>query len=435
MRHCAAIVWLVPAVLGAQASGAADSGARPISLTEAIALAQRNAPAAVQARGQIRTSAAAVRSAYGTFLPSLNLTVGNTRQAGERFDALRDQVVGATTTWQYNDGLNASMTLFNGGKQFFDLGGARANASAAGANEVSQRFTIALAVKQQYFNILAARESGTAAQSALEQADQQLRSAAAKTRAGAATRSDSLRSAIQVGNARLALLTARNDLRTANASLTRLVGAPFQVTATADTIVEPDVAGDTTTLLALADQGPAVRQADAGLSAARASLRSAKAPYLPTLSMSFNYGRTATAESFRIGGDPLVKSNSLRFGLSYPLFNQFVREEQLTRASATEDVADASLRDARLAARQTAIQLLGAMQSARERIAIQTSTVAAADEDLRVQQQRYALGASTLLDVLTSQTTLVQARAALIQARYDYRIAKAQMEALIGRDL
>jgi outer membrane protein len=52
-----------------------------------------------------------------------------------------------------------------------------------------------------------------------------------------------------------------------------------------------------------------------------------------------------------------------------------------------------------------------------------------------VQQQRYTLGASTLLDLLTSQTTLNQQRAALIQARQDYRLARAQIEAIIGRDL
>jgi outer membrane protein len=54
---------------------------------------------------------------------------------------------------------------------------------------------------------------------------------------------------------------------------------------------------------------------------------------------------------------------------------------------------------------------------------------------VRVQQQRYNIGASTLLDLLNSQTTLEQARAALIAARYDYRIARAQIETLIGRSL
>ena len=52
-----------------------------------------------------------------------------------------------------------------------------------------------------------------------------------------------------------------------------------------------------------------------------------------------------------------------------------------------------------------------------------------------MQNQRYALGASTLLDVLTSQSTLNQSRFSLIQARYDARSARAQIEALVGRDL
>jgi outer membrane protein len=66
---------------------------------------------------------------------------------------------------------------------------------------------------------------------------------------------------------------------------------------------------------------------------------------------------------------------------------------------------------------------------------VQQASIAAAEEDLRVQQQRYALGVSTLLDLLTSQAQLNQARQALIQARLDGRIARAQLSALVGRDL
>ena len=69
------------------------------------------------------------------------------------------------------------------------------------------------------------------------------------------------------------------------------------------------------------------------------------------------------------------------------------------------------------------------------RVISQQATVEAAEEDLRVQQQRYAVGGSTQLDVLTSQTQLDQARRDLIRARYDQRVAKAQLEALVGRSL
>jgi outer membrane protein len=81
------------------------------------------------------------------------------------------------------------------------------------------------------------------------------------------------------------------------------------------------------------------------------------------------------------------------------------------------------------------VQTLAALRTAQQQVDIQTLSVAAAEEDLRVQKQRYNLSASTILDVLTSETALVQARAALIQARYNARVAKAQLEALIGRDL
>ena len=88
-----------------------------------------------------------------------------------------------------------------------------------------------------------------------------------------------------------------------------------------------------------------------------------------------------------------------------------------------------------LGARADLAQALGTFRLARERVASQAATLEAAEEDLRVQQQRYTIGGSTHLDVLTSQTQLEQSRRDLIRARYDLRIARAQLEALVGRSL
>jgi outer membrane protein len=52
---------------------------------------------------------------------------------------------------------------------------------------------------------------------------------------------------------------------------------------------------------------------------------------------------------------------------------------------------------------------------------------------LRVQDARYQAGASTILDRLTSEATLVAAQQDAVTARYDYGIARAQLEALAGR--
>jgi outer membrane protein len=408
----------------------------PISLTEAVSQAQRNSPTAVQSRGQLRTSASAIRSAYGAFLPSLSMSMGQTKQGGQRFDPLRGPVTQTASPWQYSLGFNSNFELFDGGRRFAQLRAARADEDAAEANDVAQRFSIALQVKREYANVLAARESESAALAQLEQAEAQLRASVARVQAGAATMSDSLRSVIQVGNARLALITARNNLRVASASLTRLVGTPFLVTANpADTLENIMVEVDSAALSQLAQRGPAVVQAERNLSAASADEWAAKTGYIPTVSLSFSYNGNRQDSAYVFTFGPYAYGRQFNVRLNYPLFNNFSREHQVVTARVAEDNAAAQLRDARLAAQQSIIQQLGGLRTAEERVRIQQASVLAAQEDLRVMQQRYALGASTLLDLLTSQSQLNQARAALIQARQDYRIARAQIEAIIGRDL
>ena len=58
----------------------APDSARKISLDEAVAMAQRNAPAAVQAEGQERTTRAAKTAAIGAIFPSASLNLGRTIQ-------------------------------------------------------------------------------------------------------------------------------------------------------------------------------------------------------------------------------------------------------------------------------------------------------------------------------------------------------------------
>jgi outer membrane protein len=428
---------VAPRALRAQSGSAAVPGApRPISLGEALTLARRNAPAVVQARSAERASAAALRSARGAFLPSLSVNAATTEQspANARVNPTTGEIV--TGRWATNAGFNLGLDLFDGFRRSYDLRAARAGERAAGAGTEAAGFDVALQVKQQYYAVLAAREAQGAADAQLAQARQQLQISVARVRAQTATRSDSLRARIQLGQAELALLTARNDQQAADAALTRLVGTPFFVTAAGDSLpAERALVLDSAALAVLAEQGPAVRQAVAVSAAARATGRAARAPYFPSLTVS--YGRNALGTS--AGFDPLPPSlrysGQLRFGISYPLFNQFTREEAVVRADVAETNADAALRDARLAARESLVRALGTLRTARAQVAIQAATVVAAEEDLRVQQQRYQLGASTVLDVLTSQTQLVQARLGLVQARFAARSARAELETLVGRDL
>ena len=116
--------WLTTVVLFPVISAAqtpADTAATPISLSEAISLAQRNAPATVQARGAIQTSELTVKQAYSAFLPTVNVSAATTRQKGDRFDAQGNLVPFTGQPASYSTGLNANLQLFDGGRRLFDL--------------------------------------------------------------------------------------------------------------------------------------------------------------------------------------------------------------------------------------------------------------------------------------------------------------------------
>jgi outer membrane protein len=430
-------LMLVPAAMMAQ-------DARPIALEEAVRLARRNAPASVQSENAIRQAAGTVRQRYAAFLPNVNFSAGASTAEGFSLAQVRDPADsnrfisvprGFDTPWNGNHGLNANLQIFGGGNRIFQLQQARAQLDAAEAADITQDFTVALQVKQQFYAVLAARETRLAAQRQLESAEQQLRASTARVQAGAATRSDSLRTSIQVGNARLAILSADNALANANAALSRLIGSESMVTADDASQGGETVAASDADLLSFSERGPTVVQAQANLVAAKQGNRSVWSQYLPTLSVSVGRSFSGRPDQFQLWGDPDLNRTNTNYSIGWNLFNGLNREQQSLTARISVDNADAQLRDARLNARQQMIQQLGAFRTAEVRVQIQESSVAAGEEDLRVQQERYALGASTLLDVLNSQTTLDQARRDLIQARLDARTAKAQIEALIGRDL
>jgi outer membrane protein len=427
---------LVPAVVVAQQQSA-DAGFKPVSVQEAVSLAQENAPSAVQARNAIGNAAGTLRTTRNQlYFPTLSGSLGHSQGAGDRLDNNTGRLVPYASTPQYSTGLSASYTIFDGGKRVYDVRARRADLEAAEVAEDATKFNLALQVKQQYFAILAAREAETASRIALDLAQQQLGASVARVKAGAAIISDSLRSFVAVGNARLAVLTAQNNVRNASLSLTRITGSESPITALpSDTGAFQILTVDSASVVALALNSPTIQQASASLAAANAAVRSSRTAYYPTLTSSLRYNGSGYDKFYGVGGDKLAYSNTFSLSASLPIWDGGNRSEAVHRAQAAVLNQEAALRDAKLLAQQNILQQLATLRTAEERIKIQQLSVQAAQEDLRVQQQRYNLGSSTQLEVTTSQNALNAARQSLIQARLDYRTARAQIEAIIGQDL
>ncbi len=121
--------------------------------------------------------------------------------------------------------------------------------------------------------------------------------------------------------------------------------------------------------------------------------------------------------------------------LSYPIFNNFQRESSLDRAQFSQRVARLQEDDSRLAARQEADAALYNLRTAERAIEIAQEAELVAGEDLRVVRERYSVGVATILDVLISQNAADQASVDVVTSRYDYVLARAELESILGRVL
>ena len=256
-----------------------------------------------------------------------------------------------------------------------------------------------------------------------------------KFQAGAATRSDTLTSTVDLGNAQLALLQAQANLATAQANLARQIGVDGTVRAVPDS--QLPALPDTTGLRAAAlQQAPAVTQATAQERAASASTWTSRSQFWPKLTATYNTSSQGLTQPWNGFDSPTQKNlNRFTIGLSWTLFDGFTREQAVAQSSVSLDVARAQTADTRRQLSAQLTQQLAATFTGHAQIGITGANVVAAAEALRVQQERYRLGAATLLDLLTAEANLTQAQVNQVQARYNYLISRAQVEALVGHAL
>ena len=408
-----------------------------VTLAEAIRRAERVQPAVIRASADVRTAAAQRRNAWGAYLPRISASSSGSDFFSEgpaRIDPVTGELTsGNSSTRSVSTSLSASLDLFTGFRRGAEMRAARATQTAAEASLIDARFEQALTTTNQFLDALAAAQLLRVREASVRRAEEQLKTAVAKLRAGSATKSDSLRSLVTLGTARLDLITTQTELASAEANLARLIGEPGRVRAADDSAfyrIMPVV--DTQAIRTEAEsKSPRIQSAGANAAAARASARASRSAYWPSLTLAANTGWNGS----RTTDYDLFNQRQLSLSLRWNLFDGFDRELTIVQRDAELDLAEATAADAQREVQAELTTRLAELEAARMRTEITQTSVAAATEDLRVQQQRYRLGVSTIVDLLTSQEALNQAEVDVVVARFSYLRAKAQLEALIGRTL
>ena len=406
-----------------------------VTLDEAIRLAEQVQPSVVQARGQVQTANAELRSAKGAYLPTLAMTgIGSESYSASRarVDPTTGQIIGQSWTASTGATLSSNFDLFTGFQRRAQTRAAKATTEAAGAGLINARFEQRLTTTNQFFDALAAAQLVTVRQASVRENEEQLRAAIAKLRAGTATRADTLTARVNLGQAQVNLATAQSDRVGAEAALAQTIARGGRVAALDDSTFYESPVIDTTALRGEAlQQSPRVQQSLATARAARAQVSVAKANYWPTLSV----GAATSLNATQGTNNGLANNTRFALQLSWNIFDGFAREAQIVTQESNADLADAQASDDGRAVDAGVTTYLAQLDAARTSVEITQTSVAAGEENLRVLQARYQQGVATIVDLFTAQTALDQARVDAVNARFDYLRAKAQLEALVGHSL
>ena len=400
---------------------------KPLTLSDVVDLTLCNNPQTRTLWVNARIQAANVGVGMSAYLPTLSAQGNESRNFSNSS--------GKSTTYNSRSAsLTAGYLLFDFGGRSATLENAKQLLLAANATRDAALQSNFLTAVQSYYALLSARASVDALKVAEASSKESLAAADARYVAGVATPADKLQAQTALSQARLNLITAQGNERTAQGTLANIMGfdasQPFLLAALPESTPDPIVEQDIGKLIGDARQKrPDLRAAEAQIKAAEAQLTATRATGLPTVSLNASTG------SQNISGAPNTNSSSIGVTLNVPLFTGY-RNTYQNRAAELQVEGKLAARD--LLANQIALDVWKAYQTLltnSQSLIAASDLVASAEQSERMTLGRYKAGVAnmSILDVLNAQSTLASARQQRVAALYNFQASRLALAQAIGQ--
>ncbi len=334
--------------------------------------------------------------------------------------------IGSDKSW--NAGLTAYQSLYSAGRNEALRALARLGVSTARLSAAAHRHQIVLATTQLFYALTQAQGLLEVAQQNEQRADEQLRIAMARVKAGAAPRFDQLRAEVEVANAHQQVIAAETAVATVNNQLKNLLAIDLQRPVEVKPQPQPKpISPDPYAChqMALANRKE-IKIAQQGLAIAEQNMRLARAV------RGVNLGAIAS----------YTRQNATGFGEDYSWAVGVQATKPIIDGGSSrskEQQAQTQLRQAKLGVQQVTelvaldvSQALLALDEAKAKLASTSKTVEQAEEGFRLAQIRYEAGVGTPVEVTDARTALTAAETNHVNAVYSYGVAEAQLARAVG---
>jgi len=409
-----ALVAVVPADL--------QDRIRQLSLVDVVDLALRNNPATRASWAQARAAASLLGSARGAYYPSIN---GSATASRIQSAATLSRPAGKRTEYVPSIALNYLLLDFGGRSGSIER--ARQSLFAANLEHNATLQNTVLQAEVAYFTYMATSALLSAERSAVAEAQANLTAAQRRNTVGLATIADVLQARTALSQEQLNLETTQGNLQAARGSLASALGLPANLPFELEPLTTVIPVGRITQSVdsvineALRNR-PDLAAARAQASGAAAQVRVARSAEFPALSLGSNAARTYSTPRAFDG-----PSYNISLGLAIPLFNGFSRQYDVAAARAQADAATALADQTRQQVITQVFVSYYALQTAEARVATADDLLASAQQSVQVAAGRYREGVGSIIDLLTAQTALANARAQQVQSRWQWYTSLAQL--------
>jgi outer membrane protein TolC len=325
---------------------------------------------------------------------------------------------------------DGTWTLFDSFRTLQRVQGAKRIATAAEFRTEQARQDLILRVVSAYADVIVAREGLAAAREALRTAEANEARVRSFEKAGTVVTSDLLSAQVFRAQMKEGEIRAENRLEIARLILARELGTtPEAMGEPSGTLAAPTDSSKSPEdweRSALVER-PALRAAEMERDAAAKQRGIAKAEFGPKVSLFANVERDALT----LGG-PSGTNWAAGARLDLNLFAGGADKYRLAEAQAQVSQADHQLEWFRSGIRLEVRQAYLETQTASQRSVAAREAVAQAQESLRIIQNRYQAGLTTITELLRAQTAQLEARTAYVSALHDWQVARAQLERAAG---
>ncbi len=348
--------------------------------------------------------------------------------------------VGFGSQHQYSLGLAGSFTVYSGGRVQAQNAAAAAGKRSADVEVAAQRAKLALDVTAAYFDAVLADRLVAIADSSLIQTESVLRTTRVARQVGNQSEFDLLRAQVSRDNQMPQVITARTNRDLAYLQLKQLLNIPYAESVVLTTSLADDKAlvsltanelqpGVSAPDTSVNGRAP-VRQVLEALRAQETQLKIAKSEWLPTVTLSSQYGRIA----FPSNGIPelsnFLSNWTVSLGASLPLFTGGRTKGERLVAEAGVREAQARLDQTRELAALDARQALAQLEQSQAALAASMGTAEQAGRAYGIAEVRYREGISTQIELNDSRILLQQAAANRASAVRNVQVSRMRIALL-----